>query len=97
YEAEADGTLEAILVDEGGTAAVGQAIAQLAGGEGAPAQARAASQPAPATNGDAPIGGRPNATPVARRAALELGISLHGVGGTGPGGRITQADVERAA
>ncbi len=32
YEAEADGTLAAILVPEGGTAAVGQPIAQLAGG-----------------------------------------------------------------
>src|SRR5207302_1297606 len=43
------------------------------------------------------VEGRPNATPVARRAALELGISLHGIDGTGPGGRITQEDVQRAA
>jgi pyruvate dehydrogenase E2 component (dihydrolipoamide acetyltransferase) len=41
--------------------------------------------------------GRARATPVARRRAVELGISLHGLGGTGPGGRITRTDVERAA
>ena len=83
YEAEDDGTLGAILVPEGGTAAVGQPIAQLGSGNGAP--------PVPV------VEGRPNATPVARRAALELGISLHGIDGTGPGGRITQEDVQRAA
>jgi pyruvate dehydrogenase E2 component (dihydrolipoamide acetyltransferase) len=42
-------------------------------------------------------GERPNATPVARRTALELGLSLHGIAGTGPGGRITQEDVQRVA
>jgi len=34
---------------------------------------------------------------VARRTAVELGISLHGIAGTGPGGRITVEDVQRAA
>jgi pyruvate dehydrogenase E2 component (dihydrolipoamide acetyltransferase) len=37
------------------------------------------------------------ATPVARRKAVELGVSLHTVTGTGPGGRITVDDVTRAA
>jgi pyruvate dehydrogenase E2 component (dihydrolipoamide acetyltransferase) len=78
YEAEDDGTLESILVQEGESAAVGQAIASLAGGE--------------STNG-----GRPNATPVARRLAVDLGVSLHDLTGTGPGGRITQEDVQQAA
>jgi pyruvate dehydrogenase E2 component (dihydrolipoyllysine-residue acetyltransferase) len=40
---------------------------------------------------------RPVATPVARRTAVELGVSLHGLAGTGPGGRITVDDVTRAA
>jgi pyruvate dehydrogenase E2 component (dihydrolipoamide acetyltransferase) len=40
---------------------------------------------------------RPRATPVARRRAVELGVSLHDLAGTGPGGRITVEDVERAA
>ncbi|HJU36431.1 MAG TPA: lipoyl domain-containing protein, partial [Gaiellaceae bacterium] len=33
YEAEAEGTFDAILVPEGGTASVGQPIATLVGGE----------------------------------------------------------------
>jgi pyruvate dehydrogenase E2 component (dihydrolipoamide acetyltransferase) len=40
---------------------------------------------------------RPNASPVARRVAVELGVSLHGIAGTGPGGRVTVEDVNRAA
>ena len=90
YEAEADGRLGEILVAEGGSAAVGAAIATLGNGE-RPESARAAVQPeqSPAT--------RANASPVARRLAVDLGVALHDVEGTGPGGRITQDDVQRAA
>jgi len=95
YEAEDDGTLEAILIAEGEPAAVGQPIATLAGGRGL---ASIEQPPAGgATNGSAVAGGHPNATPVARRTAVELGVSLHDVTGTGPGGRITREDVQRAA
>jgi pyruvate dehydrogenase E2 component (dihydrolipoamide acetyltransferase) len=116
YEAEADGTLEAILVLEGSSASVGQPIATLAGSDGAPSEAHrppaTGSAPAPvqvsgsgraAVSAGAPVGNgsaaeaRENATPVARRTALELGLSLHGLAGTGPGGRITADDVRRAA
>jgi len=38
-------------------------------------------------------GGRVIASPAARRLARERGISLHGVRGTGPRGRITMSDV----
>jgi len=93
YDAEADGTLEAILVAEGEAAAVGQAIAVLAGAVEAAAPRE---QPA-ASNGAPPVAGRPNVSPVAKRTALELGVSLHGIPGTGPGGRITREDVQRAA
>jgi pyruvate dehydrogenase E2 component (dihydrolipoamide acetyltransferase) len=89
YEAESAGTLDAILVPEGGTAAVGERIATLANGDGAQPVEREPTR----STGD----GRSNATPVARRKAVELGVSLHGLTGTGPGGRITQEDVERAA
>jgi pyruvate dehydrogenase E2 component (dihydrolipoyllysine-residue acetyltransferase) len=91
YEAEQAGTLDSILVPEGGTAAIGDAIATLANGDGATAQA----PPPPARR--VSDGGRANASPVARRTAVELGVSLHGLAGTGPGGRITREDVERAA
>ena len=101
YEAESDGTLDTIVVPEGGTAAVGQLIATLANGAGPqtavsetarPAAAEAAAPPHTPARGE-----RPNATPVARRTAVELGLSLHGIAGTGPGGRITRGDVQKAA
>jgi pyruvate dehydrogenase E2 component (dihydrolipoamide acetyltransferase) len=91
YEAEDAGTLGSILVPEGGTAAVGETIATLTNGDRAPAAA-----PAPVSE-DGSDASRPNATPVARRTAVELGVSLYGLSGTGPGGRITREDVQRAA
>jgi pyruvate dehydrogenase E2 component (dihydrolipoamide acetyltransferase) len=106
YEAEAAGTLDSILVPEGESAAIGEPIATLTNGVGTPGgAAQAAPEPqastgprsAPATAEDGSLSGRPNATPVARRTAVELGVSLHGIAGTGPGGRITREDVERAA
>jgi len=113
YEAEWDGTLDAILVPEGATVAVGEPIATLANGDGAapreavpspppaepatpPAEPATPPRPEPATP-ETPAPGRAVATPVARRTAVELGISLHGITGTGPGGRITLEDVQRAA
>ncbi|MGH3135367.1 MAG: dihydrolipoamide acetyltransferase family protein [Gaiellaceae bacterium] len=112
YEAEWDGTLDSILVPEGATVAVGEPIATLANGDGAagrearpaplqpkhvapPPAAIPAAEARPAADGSAP--GSPAATPVARRTAVELGVSLHGLTGTGPGGRITVDDVTRAA
>ena len=110
YEAEAGGTLDAILVPEGSTAAIGEPIATLADGDGAgeqrhrPVQRTTPAQAAPVSveterraAGDGVAAQRPNATPVARRTAVELGVSLHGIAGTGPGGRITQEDVRKAA
>ena len=41
--------------------------------------------------------GRVNASPAARKRAGELGVDLVTVEATGPGGRITSEDVERAA
>jgi pimeloyl-ACP methyl ester carboxylesterase len=43
------------------------------------------------------VTGRVNASPAARKRAGELGIDLATVEATGPGGRITSEDVERAA
>ena len=93
YEAEADGTLGSILAPEGATVAIGEPIATLASGDGA-SKKEDKPAPAPADGSDTQ---RPNVTPVARRTAVELGVSLHGIVGTGPGGRITREDVRRAA
>ena len=40
---------------------------------------------------------RVRASPVAKRVAQERGVDLHGVEGSGPGGRIVKADVEARA
>src|SRR6266851_13773 len=62
--------------------------------------AAAAPSGAAAANGEAPgpsAEGRRAISPVARKLAAELGVELARVVGTGPGGRITREDVERAA
>jgi len=110
YEAESAGTIGSILAPEGSTVAVGEPIATLGNGDRATdgAQRPASAKPelksapsvAPAAAPDREDGssaGRPNATPVARRTAVELGVSLYGLSGTGTGGRITREDVRRAA
>ena len=110
YEAEADGSLGEILVPEGGTAALGEPIARLGGAAGdgvspeatgaAPARTTATVQPvatSPVTvRTQSARGQRARATPVARRTAVQLGVSLHGLTGTGPGGRIRKQDVLHA-
>jgi pyruvate dehydrogenase E2 component (dihydrolipoamide acetyltransferase) len=52
----------------------------------------AEAAPAPAATTD----GRVKASPLARRIAGEKGIDLSSLSGSGPGGRIIKADVERA-
>jgi pyruvate dehydrogenase E2 component (dihydrolipoyllysine-residue acetyltransferase) len=56
------------------------------------AEASQAAPAAPAAGGD----GRVKASPLARRIARERGLELSGITGSGPGGRIVKADVERA-
>ena len=100
YEAEFDGMLDSILVPEGAAVAIGQPIATLANGAGTasteerpfpahpqPDTRTQAPASAPATSADDGMARQPNATPVARRTAVERGISLHGIVGTGPGGQ----------
>ncbi len=58
-------------------------------------------EPEPETAAPAPSGSddgeRVKASPVARRVAGEMGVDLAAVRGTGPGGRVVKADVEKAA
>jgi pyruvate dehydrogenase E2 component (dihydrolipoamide acetyltransferase) len=81
WQAGLSGVLE-IVAPEGATVPVGALIARLAG-------TRAAR---PERSPDAEV----NASPVARRVAQRLGVELAAVTGSGPGGRIVQADVHRA-
>ena len=53
---------------------------------------------ASSTQGPPPAAGRDVlATPVARKLARDLGVDIGGVAGTGPGGRVTEDDVRKAA
>jgi pyruvate dehydrogenase E2 component (dihydrolipoamide acetyltransferase) len=105
YEAETRGTVLAILVREGETAAVGVPIAILGEpGEAIDermsqpaAPAEAATQGSPASTPPIDRAVRENASPVARRLATELGVDLAALSGTGPGGLITKEDVQQAA
>jgi pyruvate dehydrogenase E2 component (dihydrolipoamide acetyltransferase) len=78
--------------------------------EGKPKTAEEKAAPAkplkePAATGGAPTAaspaqaeaGRVKASPVARRIAAELGVDLSSIKGTGPLGRVTEADVRAAA
>ena len=92
-------------------ARVGDASEVPSGGNGgAPKEEPAAPEPAPAQKAPAPtttaapptpspagVGdGRVKASPIARRIAADRGLDLQGLSGSGPGGRIVKADVERA-
>ncbi|MFN8174631.1 MAG: multifunctional oxoglutarate decarboxylase/oxoglutarate dehydrogenase thiamine pyrophosphate-binding subunit/dihydrolipoyllysine-residue succinyltransferase subunit [Solirubrobacteraceae bacterium] len=97
--APAPGTLTEILAAAGDTVAVGQVLARMTAGAGAPAAAPqdgAGDAPAPSAAPPA-ADGEANASPVARRAAEALGVDLGAVAGSARGGRITKADVEAAA
>jgi pyruvate dehydrogenase E2 component (dihydrolipoamide acetyltransferase) len=58
-----------------------------------PSASQAPAAPSPGPDGD----GRVKASPLARRIARERGLDLARLAGSGPGGRIVKADVERAA
>jgi len=65
--------------------------------EAAPTPAATKAAAGPATPAAAASGdGRVRASPIARRIARERGLDLHGLSGSGPGGRIVKADVEKA-
>jgi pyruvate dehydrogenase E2 component (dihydrolipoamide acetyltransferase) len=79
----------------GSSAPAAVAAPVAAPAEPAPASASPA-EPAPEPVAAAPSGGRVKASPLARRLALDRGIDLAALSGSGPGGRIVKADVEAA-
>jgi len=82
---------EAVLAEAGAAPAL--SAAKPAAGAAPSEEAATAALLAPA----AAEGGRIKVSPRARRRARELGVGLAGIRGTGPGGRIVEADVEAAA
>ncbi|HEX9420694.1 MAG TPA: dihydrolipoamide acetyltransferase family protein [Methylomirabilota bacterium] len=98
------GRVEKIHVEPGQTVKVGQPLVSFADAGGAaapapsaaPAAAPVAPAPRPAASERAD-GGPVAAAPSTRRLAREMGVDLHAVRGTGPGGRITDDDVRASA
>jgi pyruvate dehydrogenase E2 component (dihydrolipoamide acetyltransferase) len=105
YESDVAGKLTEIVAAEGETLPIGSVIAQIGEGDGSAAPTpepdeSPAEQPKAAINAPADSNGgdeRTKASPVARRIAKEKQLDLAQLEGSGPGGRIVKADVERAA
>ena len=107
YEAYTGGVMAMIVAAEGVTIPVGGLIAVItAPGEAIPedilTDAALAASPAPAASeapspgasaAPAESDGEVRASPLARRLAKERGVDLSAITGTGPGGRITEADI----
>ena len=94
------GRLVAVIAEPGED--LGASLARYrAAGSPAPGAAPPirAAQPHRPTGRRGDCGGaeRRPVSPVARKLAAELGVELDAVTGTGPGGRVTREDVERAA
>jgi len=104
-ESPAAGVLLRIIAPPGVTLPINAVIAYIgAPGEVVPAQPTLQPTAPPlavaAPTPQHPPGvetGRVQASPAARRAAREHGLDLGAIRGSGPGGRIVVADVERAA
>jgi pyruvate dehydrogenase E2 component (dihydrolipoamide acetyltransferase) len=99
-ESFCSGTIDQLVVAVGQTVPVGTVLATITE-QGAERKAAAAEPPArkraeprPAAPGQP---GPPAISPVVRHRARELGVDLATVRGTGAGGSVTRADVERTA
>jgi pyruvate dehydrogenase E2 component (dihydrolipoamide acetyltransferase) len=97
------GRVVALLVGEGAMAQVGKPLLVLdVTGNGAVApqvpapSAAVAAAEGPRAEPVGPEGSRALATPATRRLARELGVDLQRIVGTGPEGRVTKEDVQRA-
>lgn len=90
------GRVVALGAAAGSVLAVGAELVRIAVADGTP-QVPAAPPPVAAAQAPVPAAeDKPMASPAVRHRAAETGIDLRSVDGTGPGGRIRQADLDRA-
>jgi pyruvate dehydrogenase E2 component (dihydrolipoamide acetyltransferase) len=108
-EAFEDGVIAELLVEPGTEVPVGTPLARIAAGESkipaaaaaVPEAAAAAPARRPSRRRRAPAGNRarPRAhvrsSPLARRRAAERGLALEDISGSGPGGTVVAADIDR--
>jgi 2-oxoglutarate dehydrogenase E1 component len=95
------GTITKLLAEPDDVVTVGQALAEMsagaaASGDGPSTDGQPEAAPVAAPSGDAPEDGRA-ASPIARRMAADRGVDISAIEGSGPGGKVTKADVEAAA
>ncbi|MCH2143144.1 MAG: 2-oxo acid dehydrogenase subunit E2 [Phycisphaerales bacterium] len=101
------GIVTTVHIESGQLVHVGDVMITFDGDSGAPpdaaretpmatASAAATSVSATTPSATSPTRRKP-ASPSVRRMARELGLSVQDIAGSGPGGRITRADVERAS
>jgi pyruvate/2-oxoglutarate dehydrogenase complex dihydrolipoamide acyltransferase (E2) component len=98
----AAGTVTKILVADGDVVPVGTVLVVIDGGTAVSETSQTPLRDGSETRGVtappvATVSGRIQATPLVRRIAGELGVDLATLTATGPGGRITEADVRSAA
>ena len=85
------GVIEALLVEAGTKVPVGTPLALIGAAGGAAPSVQPPEPVSPVATEHRP------SSPLARKRARELGLDLATIHGTGPGGAITRADVEREA
>ncbi|MBL8486931.1 MAG: 2-oxoglutarate dehydrogenase complex dihydrolipoyllysine-residue succinyltransferase [Rhodocyclaceae bacterium] len=91
------GVLVKIIKGNGESVASGDVIAQIdteaKAGAAAPAAEKKAEAPAPAAKAAPAPAAAATAGPAARKAMAEKGVDAASIAGSGPGGRVTKADV----
>lgn len=96
------GTLKRIVAAPGQVVKVGELLAVIEipeerPGPAPPGRGPTPPPPPPETGARGPERGEVLAVPAVRKLAQDLGVELSAVEGTGPGGRVTEEDVRRAA
>jgi 2-oxoglutarate dehydrogenase E2 component (dihydrolipoamide succinyltransferase) len=95
--ATVSGTLAEVLIAEGSVVPVGARLAVIAQGPGGKVVAPATAAASDSTDRpDARRGTRHTLTPLVRRLLAEHGLRAEDIPGSGPGGRLTRVDVDRA-
>jgi pyruvate dehydrogenase E2 component (dihydrolipoamide acetyltransferase) len=111
YESDVSGTLTEIIAPEGETLPIGAPLAVVGDAGEQPTQVEPPTQSDEPAEAEEPVeaetetevvreepaqSARIKASPLARRVAKDTGVDLAAVTGSGPGGRIVKADVEKA-
>ncbi len=91
------GQIVSVAFGPGDIVKVGQVLVVLEDGQGGDTASAGAAVTAPSAAGVIGGVGRPKAAPAVRKLALERGVDLATITGSGPGGRILATDVEAAA